>query len=55
LIVCTSSDAPCQKIAGAFADSGARTTSATLTRSFLGFSSPPMSYQMTVVPPLKRQ
>jgi 4-amino-4-deoxy-L-arabinose transferase-like glycosyltransferase len=55
LIVCTSSDTPCQKIAGAFADSGARTTIATLTRSFLGFSSPPMSYQMTVVPPLKRQ
>jgi len=50
LIVCVSGDAPCQKTAEAFADSGARTTTATLTRSFLGFSSPPMSYQITVVP-----
>ena len=50
LIVCVSSDAPCQKTAEAFAGSGARATTATLTRSFLGFSSPPMSYQITVVP-----
>jgi 4-amino-4-deoxy-L-arabinose transferase-like glycosyltransferase len=50
LIVCASSDAPCQKTAEAFAGSGARTTTATLTRSFLGFSGPPMSYQITVVP-----
>jgi 4-amino-4-deoxy-L-arabinose transferase-like glycosyltransferase len=55
LIVCVSGDAPCQKTAEAFAAVGARGTMATLTRSFLGFSSPPASYQITVVPPLKRQ
>jgi hypothetical protein len=51
LIVCTSDDAPCQKTADAFADAGARTITATLTRSFLGVSSPAISYQITVVPP----
>jgi 4-amino-4-deoxy-L-arabinose transferase-like glycosyltransferase len=51
LIVCVGGDAPCQHTAAAFADAGARTTTATLARTFLGFSSPPMSYQITVVPP----
>lgn len=51
LIVCVSDDAPCQKTAEALADPGARTINAILTRSFLGISSPPMSYQITVVPP----
>jgi 4-amino-4-deoxy-L-arabinose transferase-like glycosyltransferase len=52
LIVCVSGDAPCGQTAEAFAEAGARTTTATLMRSFLGFSSPPMSYQITVVPPV---
>jgi 4-amino-4-deoxy-L-arabinose transferase-like glycosyltransferase len=51
VIVCTSDDVPCQKTAEALADAGARTTTATLTRSFLGVSSPPVTYQITVVPP----
>jgi 4-amino-4-deoxy-L-arabinose transferase-like glycosyltransferase len=52
LIVCVSDDAPCQKTAEALADTGARMTNAILTRSFLGISSPPISYQITVVPPV---
>ena len=53
LIVCSSGDAPCQKVAQDLVASGARTTKATFTRSFLGFSSPPASYQITVVPPAR--
>jgi hypothetical protein len=49
-----SDDAPCQKTAEALADAGARTTNSILTRGFLGISSPPISYQITVVPPYAR-
>jgi hypothetical protein len=54
LIVCVRGDTSCETTAEAFAGSGARTTTATLTRSFLGFSSPPVTYQITVVPPAQK-
>ncbi len=49
-VVCLSDDVPCRKISAEFAAAGARTTSATLARRFMGFSGPPMSFQITVVP-----
>jgi 4-amino-4-deoxy-L-arabinose transferase-like glycosyltransferase len=51
LVVCLSGDAACQKVGAALTNAGARTTSATLTRSFLGFSGQPMNFQITVLPP----
>jgi hypothetical protein len=51
LIVCPSADAICRKNGAALTSAGARTTTVAFTRSFLGFSGPPMSYQITVVPP----
>jgi hypothetical protein len=51
LIVCTSNDEGCRQAAESFARAGAANKSATLTRSFLGFSSPPVSFQITAVPP----
>jgi 4-amino-4-deoxy-L-arabinose transferase-like glycosyltransferase len=51
LIVCVTGDGLCRQTAEAFAASGARTTGATLTRSFLGFSGQPVNYQITAVPP----
>ena len=50
LVACLSGDAPCQTISTALANAGARTTSATFTRTFLGFSGKPMSFQITVAP-----
>ena len=50
LIVCLDGDASCRKTATAFAGAGARSTGVTLTRSFLGFSAPPMSFTLTAVP-----
>jgi 4-amino-4-deoxy-L-arabinose transferase-like glycosyltransferase len=50
LIVCLSQDAACQKVGAALTDAGARTASVTLTRSFLGRSGPPMTFEITVVP-----
>ena len=51
LIVCTSADDGCRQNAKAFIDAGAPGKTLTLTRSFLGFSSPPVSFQITAVPP----
>ena len=51
LIVCTSNDEGCRQTAESFARAGAANKSVTLTRSFLGFSSPPVSFQITAVPP----
>ena len=51
LIVCVSGDDGCRLNAKAFVDAGATSKSVTLTRSFLGFSSPPVSFQITAVPP----
>jgi 4-amino-4-deoxy-L-arabinose transferase-like glycosyltransferase len=53
LIVCVTGDGPCRQTAEALSASGARTTEATLTRSFLGFTSPPVNYQITVAPPAR--
>ena len=50
LIVCTSNDEGCRQTAESFARAGAANKSVTLTRSFLGFSSPPVSFQITAVP-----
>jgi hypothetical protein len=51
LIVCESSDAACKKTAESLAAIGAHTTNVTLTRSFLGICSSPITYQITVLPP----
>jgi 4-amino-4-deoxy-L-arabinose transferase-like glycosyltransferase len=51
LIVCTSGDEGCRQTAESFARAGAASKTATLTRSFLGFSSPPESFEITAVPP----
>ena len=51
LIVCTSSDEGCRQTAKPFIDAGAPSKTVTLTRSFLGFSAKPVSFQITAVPP----
>jgi len=51
LIVCVTGDEGCRQTAESFAQTGAASKSVTLTRSFLGFSSPPASFQITAVPP----
>lgn len=50
MIVCASDAQGCQKKAAAFVAIGARTTTATFRRSFLGLSGRPMTFQITVVP-----
>lgn len=50
LIVCLEADARCRKTGAAFADGGVRSANMTLTRSFLGFSGPAMSFTLTAVP-----
>jgi len=51
LIVCVNGDEGCRQNAMAFIDAGAPSKTVTLTRSFLRFSSPPVSFQITAVPP----
>jgi 4-amino-4-deoxy-L-arabinose transferase-like glycosyltransferase len=51
LIVCIDGDEGCRQNAEGFARIGAASKDVTLTRSFLGFSSPPVSFQITAVPP----
>ncbi len=51
LIVCISGDEGCNQNAKPFIDAGAPSKTVTLTRSFLGFSSAPVSFQITAVPP----
>jgi hypothetical protein len=50
LVVCLNEDAPCQATAAALSDAAARTTSATFTRTFLGQSGQPMSFQISLLP-----
>jgi 4-amino-4-deoxy-L-arabinose transferase-like glycosyltransferase len=50
LVVCMIGDAPCQETGKTLANAGARSITATFERSFLGLTSPPRSYQITVVP-----
>jgi hypothetical protein len=49
-VVCTSDAVWCRKKSAAFIKAGARTTTATFRRSFLGLSGKPMTFQFTVVP-----
>jgi 4-amino-4-deoxy-L-arabinose transferase-like glycosyltransferase len=51
LIVCTSGDEGCRQTAESFVRTGAASKDVTLTRRFLGFSSRPVSFQITAVPP----
>ncbi len=51
LIVCIGGDQGCEQTAKPFIDAGAPSKTVTLTRSFLGFSSAPESFQITAVPP----
>jgi 4-amino-4-deoxy-L-arabinose transferase-like glycosyltransferase len=50
VVACLMTDAACRNIGDALAKTGARTTTAALTRSFLGFTGPPLDLQITVVP-----
>jgi hypothetical protein len=50
-VVCLTSDAGCQQTEEALEKGGARTTTVALTRSFLGFTGPPLNVRITVVPP----
>ncbi len=51
LVVCLASDAACRQTEKTLEKDGARTTPAALTRSFLGFTGPPLNVRITVVPP----
>jgi len=53
VVICLSEDAGCRKMADALTEAGARTTIATSTRRFLGVSSQPLNFQITVVPQAK--
>jgi 4-amino-4-deoxy-L-arabinose transferase-like glycosyltransferase len=50
LVVCLSEDTPCRQTGAALAAAGARTADASFRRTFLGFSGPPMDFQITAVP-----
>lgn len=51
LVVCLSDDIACQSYAATLVKEGARTTTATFTRSFLGFQSEPKTFRITVASP----
>jgi 4-amino-4-deoxy-L-arabinose transferase-like glycosyltransferase len=51
VIVCLTSDLNCRKVAETMAVPGTAPTAAALTRSFLGFSGPPLDVQVVVLPP----
>ena len=51
VVVCLIGDPSCRETDDVLANGGARTTTVALTRSFLGFSGPPLSLRITVVPP----
>jgi hypothetical protein len=50
VVVCLSNDANCTRIADDLTAAGARTQTAASTRTFLGASSQPLRFQVTVVP-----
>ena len=52
VVVCLTSDAACRQAEEILEKGGARTTPVALTRSFLGFTGPPLNLRITVVPPL---
>jgi 4-amino-4-deoxy-L-arabinose transferase-like glycosyltransferase len=51
VVVCLMIDTRCRNVGDTLAKKGATTTTAALTRRFLGFTSPPLDLQITVVPP----
>ena len=51
VVVCLMGDAACRQTDEVLENGGARTTTVALTRSFLGFTGPPLSLRITVVPP----
>ncbi len=51
LVVCLSGDAPCLKTSETLANTGAHTATVAITRRFLGFSSPSLHLQITVIAP----
>jgi 4-amino-4-deoxy-L-arabinose transferase-like glycosyltransferase len=51
LIACIDSDEGCRQTAQTFIQAGAASKNVALARSFLGFSSSPVSFQITAVPP----
>ena len=53
LVVCRIDDAPCRSEAASLADAGARRAAATFTRTLAGFSGPPLTLEIAVVPPAK--
>jgi 4-amino-4-deoxy-L-arabinose transferase-like glycosyltransferase len=50
VIVCSLDDAPCLASGAAFAAAQSRAADITVTRTFLGFASPPSRYRIIVVP-----
>ena len=52
VVVCLTSDAACRQAEEILEKGGAHTTPVALTRSFLGFTGPPLNLRITVVPPL---
>jgi len=50
VVFCLLTDTGCRKVADALEQNGARTATVALTRSFLGFTGPPLDVQITVVP-----
>ena len=52
VVVCLTSDAACRQAEEILEKGGARTMPVALTRSFLGFTGPPLNLRITVVPPL---
>jgi 4-amino-4-deoxy-L-arabinose transferase-like glycosyltransferase len=51
IVVCLAEDAACRNTAAALAKAGARTSAATLRRTFLGVAGQPLEVQFAVVPP----
>ena len=51
LIVCLATDAPCRETAASLRNGETRTATITLTRRFLAWASPPLSVELTAVPP----
>jgi hypothetical protein len=50
VIICSPDDGPCLASGATFAAIQSRAADITVTRTFLGFASPPSSYHVTVVP-----
>jgi Dolichyl-phosphate-mannose-protein mannosyltransferase len=51
IVVCLMNDVSCLQTSEMLAAAGARTANVAITRSFLGFTGPPLNVRITVVPP----